>query len=259
MQGTGTALKRACFVSVCAAALIAAFGPASAQSSNNPYHVDYNWDKIQGRKIGVAIQEVSRDLANSFGLDKPRGALVVNVEKGSPAERAGIETSDIITRFDGKAIEAQSDLPRVVAALRPGTKAELEVWRKGAARNLSITVGEWEEDRIAARESARPQRQAAAANRLGVMVADLTAKQKEEQKLSAGVLVTDVRPDARAELRRGDVLLSVVHKGQHTEIRSVDQLNKLLAGLDKAAVLTLQVRRGESMAFVTVNGLADKG
>ncbi|HEY6966949.1 MAG TPA: Do family serine endopeptidase, partial [Burkholderiales bacterium] len=216
--------------------------------------------RVSRGKIGVAIQEVSKDLATSFGLDRPRGALVVSVEKGSPAERAGVESSDIITRFDGKAIDSQSDLPRFVAAIRPGTKSELEVWRKGAARSLAITVGEWEEDRLASREEARPQRQAAAAaNRLGVMVSDLNAKQKEELKVSAGVLVTEVRADARADVRRGDILLSVVHKGQHTEIKSVEQLNKLLAGLDKSAVITLQVRRGDSMAFVTVNGLADKG
>jgi len=216
--------------------------------------------KVSRGKIGVSIQEVSRDLATSFGLDRPRGALIVSVEKGSPAERAGVESSDIITRFDGKPIDSQSDLPRFVAAIRPGTKSELEIWRKGAARSLSITVGEWEEDRLAGREAPRPQRQAAAAaNRLGVMVSDLSAKQKEELKVSSGVVVTDVRPDARADVRRGDILLSLVHKGQHTEIRSAEQLNKVLAGLDKNAVLTLQVRRGDSMAFVTVNGLSEKG
>jgi serine protease Do len=216
--------------------------------------------RVSRGKIGVAIQEVSKDLATSFGLDRPRGALVVSVEKGSPAERAGVEASDIITRFDGKAIDSQSDLPRFVAAIRPGTKSEVEVWRKGAARAMSVTVGEWEEDRLASREDVRPQRPAAAAaNRLGVMVSDLSAKQKEELKVSAGVLVTEVRADARADLRRGDILLSVVHKGQHTEIKSVEQLNKLLGGLDKSAVITLQVRRGDSMAFITVNGLSDKG
>ena len=216
--------------------------------------------RVSRGRIGVAIQEVSKDLATSFGLDRPRGALVVAVEKGSPAERGGVESSDIITKVNGKPVDAQSDLPRFVAAIRPGSKADLEVWRKGGTRTLSITVGEWEEDKLAGREAPRPQRPAvAAANRLGLMVSELTAKQKEEMKLAHGVIVTDVRPDARAEVRRGDVLLSLVHKGQHSEIRSVEQLNKLLAGLDKNAVLTLQVRRGDSTAFVTVNGLTDKG
>jgi serine protease Do len=216
--------------------------------------------RVSRGRIGVAIQEVSKDLATSFGLDRPRGALVVSVEKGSPAERAGVESSDIITKVDGKPVDAQSDLPRFVAAIRPGTKVDMEVWRKGGTRSLSITVGEWEEARVAGREPQKPQKQAAAAaNRLGLMVSELSAKQKEDLKLQGGVVVTEVRPDARAELRRGDILVSLVHKGQHTAIQSVEQLNKVLSGLDKNAVITLQVRRGDSMAYVTVNGLTDKG
>jgi serine protease Do len=91
------------------------------------------------------------------------------------------------------------------------------------------------------------------------VVAELTAEQKSQMKLSSGLVVTDVRPDAKAEVRKGDVLVTLVYKGQHTELKSVEQFNKLLAGLDKSAVLTLQVRRGESVAFVTVSGLTDKG
>ena len=217
--------------------------------------------RVSRGRIGVAIDEVSRDLATSFGLDRPRGALVTAVEKGSPAERAGVQPSDIITRVDGKPVEAQSDLPMLIAAIRPGTKTELEVWRKGATRALGVTVGEWEEDRVAAGGAApRPQKPVAAApNRLGLVVADLTAKQKEDLRLTNGVVVTSVRPEARVEVRRGDVLVTVIHKGQHTEIQSVEQLNRLLAGLDRSAVLTLQVRRGEATAFVTVSGLSDKG
>jgi serine protease Do len=217
--------------------------------------------RVSRGRIGVAIQEVSRDLATSFGLDRPRGALVVSVDKGGPAEKAGVEQTDIITKFDGKPVESQSDLPRIVAAIRPGTASNLEVWRKGAARNLSISVGELEEDRVAARAPPRTQKPApvAAANRLGLVVSELSAKQKEDMKIGHGLLVNEVRPDARAEVRRGDVLLTLVHKGQHTELKTVDQLNKMLAGLEKNAVITLTVRRGEAVAFVTVNGLTDKG
>jgi serine protease Do len=217
--------------------------------------------RVSRGRIGVVIQEVSRDLATSFNLDRPRGALVVSVEKGSPAEKAGIEASDIITRFDGKQVESQSDLPRIVGSTRPGSKSELEVWRKGTLRTLSITVGELQDERIAARDSgprsAKPS--PLATNRLGIAVAELTPRQKEEMKLSSGLVVMEVRPEARAEVRRGDVLLTLVHKGQHTELKSVEQLNRLLAGLDKSAVITLQVKRGDSTAFVTVNGLTDKG
>ncbi len=217
--------------------------------------------RVARGRIGVVIQEVTRDLATSFGLDRPRGALVNSVEKGSPADKAGVEATDIILSFDGKPVESQSDLPRIVGSTRPGAQSAVEVWRKGAKRNLSLTVGELQEDRVASRDSPRGQKPQAEvpANRLGIVVSELSAEQKKGLNVSNGLVVTDVRPDAKADVRKGDVLLTMVHKGQHTELKSVEQLNKLLAGLDKSAVITLQVRRGENVAFVTVSGLADKG
>jgi len=216
--------------------------------------------RVARGRIGVVIQEVTRDLATSFGLERARGALVNQVEKGSPAEKAGIETSDIITAFDGKPVESSSDLPRIVGSTRPGSSASVEVWRKGQARKLTLTVGELQEERVAALDKPRPQKSAEAqANRLGIVVAELTSEQKKEKQLSSGLVVTDVRPDARADVRKGDILLTLVHKGQQTELKSVEQFNKLLASLDKSAVITLQVKRGESTAFVTVAGLTDKG
>ena len=171
-----------------------------------------------------------------------------------------MEPTDIITKFVGKLVEASNVLPRIVGSTRPGAKTDLEVWRKGATRTLSLTVGELQESKLAALETPRAQKPAAlAANRLGIVVSELSAKQKEELKVSGGLVVTEVKPEARAEVRRGDVLMALVHKGQHTELKSIEQLNKLLSGLDKNAVITLQVRRGDAMAFVTVNGLTDKG
>ena len=208
----------------------------------------------------MVIQEVTRDLATSFGLDRARGALVNSVEKGSPADKAGVEATDIIVSFDGKAVESSSDLPRLVGSTRPGSTSTLEVWRKGATKKLSLTVGELQEERVAANTPARSKPQAEVpANRLGIVVTELSAEQKKALSLTSGLIVTDVRPDSKADVRKGDVLLTVVHKGQHTELKSVEQFNKLLSGLDKSAVLTLQVRRGESVAFVTISGLGDKG
>ena len=216
--------------------------------------------RVSRGRIGVVIQEVNKDLAISFGLDRARGALVNSVEKGSPADKAGVEATDIILKFDGKAVENSSDLPRIVGSTRPGAKADLDVWRKGATKTLSLTVSELQEDRVATRDPSRaPKPAELAANRLGLVVSELSAKQKEELKLANGLVVTDVKPEARADVRRGDILLTVVHKGQHTELKSVDQLNRLLSGLDKNSVITLQVRRGDAVAFVTVNGLTDKG
>ena len=216
--------------------------------------------RVARGRIGVVIQEVTRDLATSFGLERARGALVNSVEKGSPADKAGIEATDIILAFDGKQVESSSDLPRIVGSTRPGSHSSVEVWRKGTRRTLNLTVGELQEDRIAAGDKPRAKPQAEApANRLGIVVGELSAEQKKGLGLSSGLVVTDVRPDARADVRKGDVLLTLVHKGQHTELKSVEQFNRLLAGLDKNAVITLQVRRGESTAFVTISGLTDKG
>jgi serine protease Do len=217
--------------------------------------------RVARGRIGVQIQEVTRDLATSFGLDRARGALVNSVEKGSPADKAGVEATDIIMGFDGKQVESSTDLPRIVGSTRPGSTVPLDVWRKGTTKKLTVTVGELMEDRVAAADKPKAQAKAEAqANRLGIVVADLTPEQKKDMKVSAGVLVTEVKPDARApEVRKGDVLMTLVYKGQHTELKSAEQFNKLLAGLDKNAVITLQVKRGESTAFVTVSGLTDKG
>jgi len=217
--------------------------------------------RVSRGRIGVVIQEVTRDLATSFGLDRPRGALVNSVEKGSPADKAGIEATDIILSFDGKQVEGSSDLPRIVGSTRPGSQSALEVWRKGKTQKLNITVAELQEDRVASSTTpgrSKPQAEAPA-NRLGIVVGELSVEQRKGLGVTGGLVVTDVRPDSKADVRKGDVLLTMVHKGQHTELKTVEQFNKLLAGLDKNAVITLQVRRGESTAFVTISGLTDKG
>ena len=214
--------------------------------------------RVSRGRIGVVIQEVTRDLATSFGLDRARGALVNSVEKGSPADKAGVQTSDIILSFAGKAVDSSSDLPRIVGGTRPGSQVPVEVWRNAAVRRLKIAVGELVEDRVAAAERPRPKPDAQP-NRLGIVVAELSAEQKKEMKLAHGLLVTDIRPDSRLDVRKGDVLLTFVHKGLQTELSSVEQFTQLLASLEKNAVFTLQIRRGESVAFVTVAGLSDSG
>ena len=108
--------------------------------------------RVSRGRIGVIIQEVTRDLAVSFGLDRARGALVNSVEKGSPADKGGVEATDIILRFGGTEVESSSDLPRIVGGTRPGTRVPVDVWRKGATRTLQLTVGELLEERVAVRE-----------------------------------------------------------------------------------------------------------
>ncbi|MBE7422086.1 MAG: DegQ family serine endoprotease [Zoogloeaceae bacterium] len=217
--------------------------------------------RVSRGRIGVVIQEVTKELADSFGLAKPSGALVNSVEKGGPAEKAGLESGDIILKFDGKAVNASSDLPRIVGATKPGSKVPMQVWRKGSARDLTVTVGEMPEEKTTQRSQKRGKPPEMAANRLGLVLSDLSAEQKRDLKVSHGVLVEEVRANAngsRAELRPGDVVLSVVHKGAGTEARSVDQFNRLLSQFDKSAILTLLVRRGEQQTYITIKGLADK-
>jgi serine protease Do len=218
--------------------------------------------KISRGRIGVVIQEVTKELAESFGLAKAQGALVVSVEKGGPAEKIGIETGDIITRFNGKVIEQSSDLPRIVGSTKPGSNATISIWHKGKEKELSVAIAEMPEDKAAANphnrrggKSAEP----AAANRLGLVLSEPTAEQKRELKLTAGLIVEDVRNGAgHYDVRPGDIILAMILKGNQTELKSVEQFNKLLSGLDKSSVFTLLVRRGENQTFVTIKGLGDK-
>jgi len=209
-------------------------------------------------RIGVVIQEVTRELAESFGLARPEGALVNAVEKGGPAEKAGVEVSDIIVKFDGKGVASSSDLPRIVGATRPGSKVAMLVWRKGVARDLTVTVGEIPTDKQASRGSKGAKPAEAAANRLGLVLSELSDDQRKELKIAGGVVVDEVRGQARGDLRKGDIILALIHKGNQVEAKSVAQLNKALNAVDKAATITLHVRRGENQSFITIKGLNGK-
>jgi serine protease Do len=206
-------------------------------------------------RIGVAVQELSKEMAESFGLNKPEGALVSKVEKGSPAEKGGVEEGDIILKFDGKSVGQSADLSRLVGMTRPGTQSKLEVWRHGKISSLSITIGEMpDEDGKASRPNNRRNKQAepAAVNRLGLALSDLTADQKRQVGIDSGVLVEDVRNGARADIQPGDIILALTYRGVQTDVKTVEQFNGLASKIDKAAVLTLLIKRGEAQVFVTI-------
>ncbi len=215
--------------------------------------------RVSRGRIGVVIQELTKELAESFGLSKAAGALVNAVEKGGPAEKAGVEAGDVIIKFDGKSVNASSDLPRIVGATRPGSKVAMQVWRKGSTRDLTVTVGEIPEEKSAQRSQKRTKPAEIAANRLGLVLSELSPEQKRELKIANGLLVEEVRVNgSRADLRPGDVILAVVHKGTNTEAKSVDQFNKLLSQFEKSATITLLVRRGEQQTYITLKGVGDK-
>jgi serine protease Do len=212
--------------------------------------------KVSRGRIGVMIQEVTRDLADSFGLAKPQGALVAFVEKGSPAEKAGIEAGDVILKFDGKAVSQSSDLPRMVGATKPGTRVPIQVWRKGAARDLAIAIAEMTDDRSPgpARRGSRGA-EAPTPNKLGLVLGETTAEQRKQLGIAGGVVIEDSRTTGgRGELRSGDIVLAVVAKGVQTEVRNAEHFNGLLNSLEKGTSMTLLVRRGDAQTFITLRG-----
>ena len=212
--------------------------------------------KVSRGRMGVVIQEVSKELADSLGLSKPMGAVVNAVEKGGPADKAGLEAGDVILKFDGKVIANSADLPRMVGATRPGTRSVIQVWRKGSTREIAMVVGEMADEKPVASRSSRSGKSEQAATRLGLVVSELTAEQKRELKMDGGLLIEDVRGSgARADLRPGDIIIAVISKGNTTEVKTVDQLNRLLAQFDKGSNITLLIRRGEMQTFVTIKGL----
>ncbi len=213
--------------------------------------------KVSRGRLGVVIQEVSKELAESLALSKPMGAVVNAVEKGGPAEKAGLEPGDVILKFDGKAINTSADLPRLVGATKPGTRSTVQVWRKGATRDIAVTVGEMTEEKTASSRPARGGKPAEQqANRLGLVVSELTAEQKRELKMPSGLLIQDVRgANARADLRAGDIIIALISKGATTEVTTVEQFNKLLAQFEKGSNITLLIRRGDMQTFVTIKGL----
>ncbi len=204
---------------------------------------------VRGR-IGVQIDQVTKEVAESIGLGRPSGAMVRSVEAGGPADKAGVEAGDIITRFDGRTIEKSGDLPRIVGGTKPGSKATLEIFRRGASKELSVTVVELEAERPA---SAPVERNApklpAVIGLLGLAVSDLSDAQKTELKVKNGVRVEATEgAAAKAGIREGDVILSL----DKTEVTSVKQFEAAIGKLDKPKSVTLLVKRGEWVNYIVI-------
>jgi serine protease Do len=207
--------------------------------------------RVSRGRIGVVIQEVTKELAESFGLSKPQGALVNSVEKGGPADKAGIEPSDVILKFNGRTVNSSADLPRIVAQTKPGSKATVQVWRKGSARDITLTVGELAEERVAARPG-RPGAEGKSGNtvaRLGLTVSELSADQRRELNINGGLLVEDAQgPAAKAGIRRGDIVLAL----NNHDIKSVEQLNQLMGQFERSRSVAVLVKRGDGAIYVPI-------
>jgi serine protease Do len=205
--------------------------------------------RVTRGRIGVQIDQVSKEVAEAIGLGKPQGALVRGVEAGSPAEKAGVEAGDIIIKFDGKAIEKSSDLPRQVGNTKPGLRSTLTVFRRGATKDLSITIGEFEADKPARKEREEKPRSTSAGQSLGLAVSELSDAQKKELKMKGGVRV-DVASEAaaRAGLREGDVIVAIAN----VDIAGVREFEAVVGKLDKSKPVNVLFRRGEWAQYAVI-------
>ncbi len=193
-------------------------------------------------KLGVGIQDVDQALAESFGLDVPRGALVSSVEKGGPAEQAGLREGDVILGFDGQTIDSAGQLPSAVAATDPGKAVAVQVWRDRANREISVKLGQTTEDAAVAANVG-----GTSAGRLGMMVRPLSTEEKQQTELSDGLVVEDVNGAAEeAGVRPGDIVIAA----NGTSVKSVEQLRSVVSG--SKSHVALLVQRGEARVFVPI-------
>ena len=207
--------------------------------------------RVTRGRIGVQIDQVTKEVAESIGLGKPMGALVRGVEVGSPAEKAGVEAGDIIIKFEGKPIEKSSDLPRLVGSVKPGTKSTLTVFRRGGAKDLSVVIGEVEPDKVAKKTAEKEEKPKAstAAQVLGLTVSDLTDAQRKELKIKGGVKVdAAVEGAARAGLRESDVIVAIAN----VEVANVKDFETVVAKMDKTKPVNVLFRRGEWAQYAVI-------
>lgn len=202
--------------------------------------------KVRRGRLGVQIQELTADLASSFKLSDRNGVLVAAVERGGPADKAGVQAGDVIRQFNGKAIEDAAALPRLVAGTKPGETVSIEVWRQGEARRMDVTVAELPTESSDA-GTLKPQVPARSA--LGLAVRELSIEEKKATGMQFGVVVEAVSPPAsEAGIQAGDVITAF----GATRLTSLSQFKDLISGIKPGDAVPLLVRRGEASRYVSV-------
>nr|WP_317659497.1 DegQ family serine endoprotease [Pseudomonas sp. KU43P] len=206
--------------------------------------------KVSRGWLGVVIQEVNKDLAESFGLDKPAGALVAQVLEDGPAAKSGLQVGDVILSMNGQPIVMSADLPHLVGTLKDGEKAKLEIIRNGKRQNLDVTIGAMPDDDADIGTGTGADGSAErSSNRLGVSVSDLTAEQKKSLELKGGVVIKEVQdgPAAMIGLRPGDVISHLNNQA----IASAKQFTEIAKDLPKNRSVSMRVLRQGRASFIT--------
>ena len=207
--------------------------------------------RVTRGRIGVQIGPVSKDVAESIGLGKPQGALVNGVEAGAPADKAGVEAGDIIIKFDGKAVEKSSDLPRMVGSTKPGTKSTLTVFRRGSTKELSVVIAEVEADKSTKKTAEKGDRPKLPqiGQSIGLAVSELTKEQKGALSGHGGVRVDSATDNAaRAGIREGDIIMQL----GNLVVSDIKSFEAALAKVDKTKPIGVLVRRGELAQIVVI-------
>ena len=205
--------------------------------------------KVTRGRIGVGIQNVNKDLADSLGLARAQGAAVSNIEDGSPAAKAGLEVGDVILKIDGRPVEGSADLSRTIRGLRPGTKVNLNVWRSGKARDLVVTISEFKDEEAPKVAQAGKKGDTVKPGKLGLAVTEVTAEQKKALKVAGGVAVEAADGVALAAgITPGDIILRV----NNTDITNVKSYNDAMAKLDMKKPVALLIRDENGTRFITL-------
>jgi len=205
--------------------------------------------KVTRGRVGIGVQPLTKELAQSFKLEAQTGAVIVNVEDGGPAQKAGAKVGDVVLKWNGKPLEDANELPRLVAATRPGTAAKMEVYRNGKREELSITVGEMPVEHTAEAKKQKQQKMEKEKHgRLGLAVEEIPAAERKALGVDYGLVVVDVGdgPARGSGIQPGDVIVAV----NQQRFKSVEEFNKLLAAHKKGERVALLVKRGEGALYV---------